>query len=124
MKKITLTIGSTKREANANEYPLRYEPKSAKVDAVANGKPTRLSFTNGKGKSVINNHYLYWVEGNVMFYTRTTAAETDLMRKEKVEIIDLVETQAAIPATVGATPQAEEKPAETAKPQRKRVAKA
>lgn len=98
MKKVSLTIGSLTREANANEYPLRSEPKSNPGKAQANGVEVRTRFTSGKGKSAINNHYLYWVEGDVMFYTRVTAEEIAKAKTDAVVIADAKEPQAAVPS--------------------------
>jgi hypothetical protein len=123
MKKVIIQIGSTKREANANEYPMRYEPKSDAVKGQANGKETRIRFTSGKGKSAINNHYIYFVEGEILFFTRSDAGEVERAKKEPVVIIDAVETQAALPPTEPAkdTTPAPETPKEAPKGRRQRA---
>lgn len=125
MKKITIQIGETKREANANEYPMRYEPKSPFVKGQANGKETRVRFTSGKGKSAINNHYIYFVEGDILYFTRSDAAEVERAKKEPVIILDATEPQAALPPTVPVaateTPKADEAPKEAPKGRRQRV---
>lgn len=118
MKKVSLTIGTVTREANGNEYPLRSEPKSPAVKGEANGAESRVRFTSGKGKSAINNHYLYWVEGDIMFYTRVTADELTRAKTEPVVILDAKETQAAVPSPTQAPA---ETPQEDAKPRRQRV---
>lgn len=123
MKKVILSLGSLSREANANEYPLRSEPKSAPGKAQANGVEVRTRFTSGKGKSAINNHYLYWVEGETMFYTRVTAEELAKAKTEAVVIADAKEPQAAVPSPVASgdvTPLPSASP-EPAKPRRQRA---
>lgn len=98
MKKVTITIGNVTREANGNEYPMRAEPKSTPVKGQANGSETRVRFTSGKGKSAINNHYLYWVEADTLFYTRVTADEIARAKTEPIVILDAKEPQAAVPS--------------------------
>lgn len=120
MKKVILSLGEVSREANANEYPLRAEPKSAPGKAVANGVEVRTRFTAGKGKSAINNYYLYWVEGETMFYTRVTAEELARAKTEAVVIADAKEPQAAVPSPAP-TPAAAPEPTEPAKPRRRRA---
>lgn len=115
MKKIILTIGNVSREANGNEYPLRGEPKSTPVTGTANGAPSRVRFTSGKGKSAISNHYLYWVEGETLFYTRVTSDEIAHAKVEPIVIADASEPQAAVP-----TPKVEPEQAAAKEPAKAR----
>lgn len=80
MKKIVIETKAGSREANANEYPIRLEPKSPAFDIEVNGVKCRARATSGKGKSAIPNYYFYFVEGDAMFYVRSTPDEIAALR--------------------------------------------
>src|SRR6478609_8302257 len=99
MKKITITTAAGTREANANEYPLRSEPKSPAFEVQVNGVKCRARATSGKGKSAVNNHYFYFVEGQTMFYVRTTPDELAALKAEGASVTDVKEAVAATDTT-------------------------
>jgi hypothetical protein len=126
MKKVTLTIGGVSREVPANEYPMRFLPKKDAGLALVNGKDSITRFTEGRGKSAINNHYIYFVEGDKLYFLRSTAAEVAAARKEKIIVVDINEAIAAgeqpQPAAEPEPEKVEEtKPVEKPKARRQRV---
>ena len=88
MKQVQVTIGSSVRVADAYEYPTKNEPKSDAVKAVVNGQTTRGRTTSGRGKSAIPNFYIYFIEGDKLYYFKSTAAEVAEFRKGAAVIID------------------------------------
>lgn len=122
MKKVILAVGDTRREANANEYPLRSEPKSDAFEIVANGAKVRARSTSGKGKSAVNNFYLYFVEGSTLYYVRSTPDEIARAKRGELSITDAPVVAAAVDTTPAPAPAAEPPKAEPAAPKRRRVA--
>lgn len=118
MKQVQVTIGSSVRVADAYEYPTKNEPKSDAVKTVVNGQETRGRTTSGRGKSAIPNFYIYFIEGDKLFYFKSTAAEVAEFRKGEAVIIDKAagEQPKADPAPAG-----EQKPQEEPKARRQRV---
>lgn len=112
MKKVNITIAGVTREVPANEYPMRFLPKKDAGLATVNGKDTVTRFTEGRGKSLVNNHYIYFVEGDKLFFLRSTAPEIAAARKEKITVVDVVEA-----APAGEQPQPAAAPAPVAEPE-------
>jgi hypothetical protein len=74
MKQVTVIIGNqTTRVVNANEYSVT--PKTNGFKMVANDVECDAWSTSGKGKSAVNNHYLYWREGKTLFWFKSSAEE-------------------------------------------------
>lgn len=74
MKQVTVRIGNqATRVVNANEYSVT--PKTNEFKMTANGAECSAWSTSGKGKSAVNNHYLYWKEGKTLFWFKSTAEE-------------------------------------------------
>lgn len=90
MKKFSLTFpGSAPRVVNANEYSVY--PKAAPF-AIPFGDSTLPAYTtSGKGKSVENNFYLYWVEiiegKKTLFWTKISAAEFAVAREARLDSV-------------------------------------
>lgn len=101
MKQVSVTIGSSTRVADAYEYPTRHEPKSDAVKTVVNGQETRGRTTSGRGKSAIPNFYIYFIEGDKLYYFKSTAAEVAEFRKGEAVIVN---------AVAGEQPKAEAEP--------------
>jgi hypothetical protein len=83
MKKFNVAIAGVAREVNANEYSV--SPKTGVFDAqVFDGGTTQAWTTSGKGKSAINNHYIYFKDGDQLFYFKSNAVEVVEARKGMV----------------------------------------
>lgn len=122
MKKIMLTVAGVTREVPANEYPMRFLPKKDAGVALVNGKETVTRFTEGRGKSLVNNHYIYFVEDGKLFFLRSTAAEVAAARKEKIVVVDVIESAPAPAPVAEPTPApVAEEPVKAAPPARKRA---
>ena len=123
MKKIIVTTAFGAREANANEYPMRLEPKSPSFEVEVNGVKCRARATSGKGKSTINNHYFYFIEGDQMYYVRSTPDEIAKLKAGEGTITDKKEEVAATDTPVP-TPPAAEVVQPTEAPKKRRAGKA
>lgn len=108
MRKFNITIGSSTREVNANEY--NTFPKTGHFEATINGAKGPAATTSGKGKSAVNNHYVYFKEGSQIFYFKSDAVEVVAAQKGF-----LATSEAALGETV-ANPLAVEKDAGTTEP--------
>lgn len=75
MRKFSISIlGAAFKEINANEYSVT--PKTGGFPISYNDE-TKIGFkTSGKGKSSVNNYYLYFRDANnALFYTRISEDE-------------------------------------------------
>jgi len=80
MKKFSVTIAQNEaREVNANEYSV--SPKLGAFDVTVCGKESKAWTTSGKGKSAINNHYIYFKDGATLYYFKSNAVEVEQARK-------------------------------------------
>lgn len=81
MKKFSITLASDEQafEVNANEYSV--SPKTGLFEATVCGKVSQAWTTSGKGKSAINNHYIYFKDGDQLFYFKCTAVQVLEARK-------------------------------------------
>ncbi len=79
MKKFNVTIAAVTREVNANEYSV--SPKTGVFEASICGKTGQAWTTSGKGKSAINNHYIYFKDDAVLYYFKSNAVEVVEARK-------------------------------------------
>ena len=131
MKKFSLTIGQTTRSVNANEYNV--SPKTGEFKATVNGVESSAWTTSGRGKSAINNHYIYFKDGPTLYYTKSDASEVVEARKgfeATAEVVgDSKAAELANPGTISEVEAPQEMAtlmAELSKPQskRQRVAKA
>jgi len=87
MKQVTVMIeGQEYRVVNANEYSVT--PKTNEFKMTANGVECSAWSTSGKGKSAVNNHYLYWREGKTLFWFKSDASEIVAARTLGFKIVD------------------------------------
>jgi hypothetical protein len=119
MKKIVIANGDGVRSAEAYEYPLKNEPKGDAVKVMVNDVECRGRTTSGRGKSAIPNYYLYFVEGDKLFYVKSSAAEVLEFRAGKLTLVD----EGAVVEAAKALETVAETATEPAKPRRVRVAK-
>lgn len=96
MKKFSLTIGSSTRSVNANEYNVA--PKTGGFKATINGVESDAWTTSGKGKSAINNHYIYFKDGATLYYVKSDASEVVEARKGFQAATEGAAAQADAPA--------------------------
>lgn len=73
MKKFSIATAAGVRVVNANEYSVA--PKTNTFSALVMGVESFAASTAGKGKSAIPNFYLYFREGNALYYFRSTPDE-------------------------------------------------
>lgn len=109
MRKFNVLIGSSiAREVNANEYSVW--PKTNHFTA-ADGH--EAAFTSGKGKSAVNNHYIYFKHEGVIYYFKSHAGEVKDAQAH-------FEIGAGSTPTVTETPAAEPAPAQAEPPKARR----
>jgi hypothetical protein len=123
MKQVNIAINGVSRTANANEYPIRLEPKGEPFKVTLNGVEVRARKTSGRGKSAIPNHYLYFIEGERMFYVKVSPAEFGNLNGATLTDFGGETNQNDAPETVQAAESAVEEPKSNGG-KRRRVAKA
>lgn len=126
MRKFFISFNSAAAvEKNTNEYNVF--PKTNNFGAEFEGNSVSAAYTAGKGKSTVNNYYLYFrAEGNI-YYFRSNPSEIETAKKGfvitlKEPVIPNSETpNSEIPTGEPETVGAEPAPTET--PKRRRVSK-
>ncbi len=112
MTNFNLTIGapSSTRLSNVAASKYTIAPKAAPFKATVNGVECPAWTTDGKGKSQVVNCYLYFKQGDTLYYVKMTGpGELAAARQSLIVTTDeWEETQTTAPA----------------KPKRQRVAKA
>ena len=103
MKKFSITLGGQTNEVNASEYSIA--PKTNTFTVKLDGKDVFAATTSGKGKSAINNHYIYFREGEQLYYFKTSAEGVTQAKEMTIANIGAKPAEAA--------PQGEQTPAAT-----------
>lgn len=100
MKKFIIAIAGATRTVNANEYSV--SPKTGEFEATVNGAPAKAWTTSGKGKSSVNNHYVYFKTQDGLFYFKSDASE--VLEARKGFAADTIQSEAKVVETSAVTP--------------------
>lgn len=101
MKKFEVLIGSEiAREVNANEYSV-----APKTNGFSSACGKDCWTTSGKGKSAVNNHYVYFRYETVLYYFRASAEEVKAVREHfEIAAKSGAKAPVEVPAAVDAPP--------------------